>query len=269
MRKLRKLRKFILERSYLLRPRIYSYFFKILNLYLKYPVRIRFLSGQIMIRDLNSDYIIFNSRPRRISRYGLGVKQLCDSLFEGYCVDGLNLPDNATIIDIGANVGEFSYSLIKKNSSLKLISIEPDPSDFKDLERNIGVKHLAINRAVADFNGELWIYLNNEFGDTGVFPTDNSASRFKARCSTLDEIYAEHCFGEKIFLIKCEAEGFEPEVLSGASNTLKSTYYISCDTGPERMGQSTLSEVQSLLQKSNFKLIRSNRNRHLFMNLLT
>jgi FkbM family methyltransferase len=264
---LKKLRKLILEHSYLLRPRVYSYFFKISNLYLKYPVRLKVVNNQILITDRHSEFAIFNSRPRRISRYGVGVKQLCESLLEGYCLDGLDLPDNANIIDIGANVGELSYSLIKKNPNVKLISIEPDPSDFKDLARNIGAKHLSINRAVADFSGELLIYLNNEYGDTGVFPTDTSASRFKTRCSTLDDIYAEYCFEEKIFLIKCEAEGFEPEVLSGASKTLKNTLYVSCDTGPERMGQSTFDEVQALLQKSNFKLIRSIRNRHLFLNL--
>ena len=256
-----------MERGYLLQPRIYKYFFKLANLYLNYPIRLKIVDNQILITDKQSGYKIYNSRPRRISRYGLGVMQLCESLLEGYCLDGLELPDEATIIDIGANVGEVSYALIKKNPSLKLISIEPDPSDFKDLVRNIGEKNSPINRAVADFDGELLIYLNNNFGDTGVFPTDTSGTRFKTKCSTLDEIYREYCIEEKIFLIKCEAEGFEPEVLSGASRTLKNTTYVSCDTSPERLGQSTFNEVYALLEKSNFKLIRSNRNRHLFMNI--
>jgi FkbM family methyltransferase len=80
---------------------------------------------------------------------------MCDSLFEGDCLDGLPLPDNATVMDIGANVGEVSCALIKRNPNLKLIFIEPDPLDFKDLEKNTGVKHLSINRALANLNGEL------------------------------------------------------------------------------------------------------------------
>jgi hypothetical protein len=55
----------------------------------------------------------------------------------------------------------------------------------------------------------------------------------------------EYCHEEKIFLIKCEVEGFEPEVLTGESKILEDTLYFSSDTSPERLGQSTFNEVHT------------------------
>jgi hypothetical protein len=72
---------------------------------------------------------------------------------------------------------------------------------------------------------------------------------------------------ESIFLIKCEAEGFEPEVLLGGYLMLSKTKYISCDAGPERMGESTLENVNKILVGLNFQLIKSRKNRYLYLNL--
>ena len=62
---------------------------------------------------------------------------------------------------------------------------------------------------------------------------------------------------KNIKLLKIEAEGAEPEVLSGAIATLKNTEYISVAYGNERGkdGLSTVVEVVNILISNNFEFI--------------
>lgn len=172
------------------------------------------------------------------------------------------------MIDIGANVGEVSYALIKKNSTVRIIAIEPDPQEFKDLVRNLNNSpNTILNVAIADYTGEINLYLNNDSGDSSIFFTAGAKVKVSSSCITLDDIYTKHAPGESIFLIKCDAEGFEPEVLLGGCLMLSKTKYVSIDAGPERNGESTFEDVNKFLVGLNFKLIKSRENRHLYFNL--
>jgi FkbM family methyltransferase len=249
-------------------PQLYGRWFKLFNLYLQYPIIIKVIDDQMFVQDKTTKFRVFNSRPLRISRYNQGVKLRCERLLFSYCLEDLAIPDNSIIIDIGANVGEVSYALTKRNKSVRIIAIEPDPQEFKDLVRNVNCSSsIVLNEAVADYTGEIDLYLNNNSGDSSVFFTAGAQVKVSSKCTTLDDIYKKHVPGEDIFLIKCEAEGFEPEVLLGGYSMLSNTKYISCDTGPERMGASTLDDVNKILVSMNFQLVKSRKNRHLYLNI--
>lgn len=251
-----------------LHPGLYGRGFKFFNLYLNYPIILKVVGDQILVADKITDFKIFNSRPRRIRRYGRGVKSRCDKLMKDYCLEDLNIPNDAIIIDIGANVGEVSYSLIKKNITAQIIAIEPDPQEFKDLVKNIGFSsNIALNTAVGNYIGEIDLYLNNDTGDSSVFFTEGAQDKISSTCTTLDDIYNKYIDSKNIFLVKCEAEGFEPEVLLFGQLALLKTKYICCDTGPERMGKSTHEDVNRILVEKNFQLIKSSGHRHLYMNV--
>ena len=110
------------------------------------------------------------------------------------------------------------------------------------------------------------MFLNNDFGDTSFFKTDKSIGKKTISCTTLDAIYKEYLGNETIFLIKCEAEGLEPEVLSGGSQMLLNTKYVCCDTGPERAGESTFEKTNKILTDLNFRFIQGNSTRNLYLN---
>jgi FkbM family methyltransferase len=248
-------------------PDLYGKSFKLFNLFLRYPIILKVVGNQILVSDKITDFKIFNSRPRRIRRYSQGVKFRCDRLLFSYCLEDLNIPNSAIIVDIGANVGEVSYSLIKKNTTVQIIAIEPDPQEFKDLVKNISFSsNIALNTAVGNYSGDIDLYLNNDSGDSSVFFTEGAQDKISSTCTTLDDIYKNYIGNKSIFLIKCEAEGFEPEVLLFGQSALLKTKYISCDTGPERMGKSTHEDVNRILVKMNFQLVKSNKNRHLYVN---
>jgi FkbM family methyltransferase len=262
-----KISQYVLKFSYRLRPYLYQYFFKFSNVYFKYPITIKATNSQILVSDKYTDYKIFNSRPQRLLRYSNGIKHLCDSILLSYHLTELVFPDKAIIIDIGANVGEVSYAVLKKNSTLKIIGIEPDPKDFKDLKNNvISSSSVLINSAVTDFSGSIQMFLNNNFGDTSAFDTENSVGTMISSCVSLDDIYSKYINSKNIFLVKCEAEGLEPEVLSGGKLALSNTIYVCCDTGPERAGEYTFEQTHKILTDLNFRLLKGNKSRSLYLN---
>ena len=67
--------------------------------------------------------------------------------------------------------------------------------------------------------------------------------------------------GRKLIVL-AQAEGFEPEILEGALNTLNIIKYISIDCGFERYGNSTFAQVSDFLIKHEFHLLDFNSNRH-------
>ena len=61
-----------------------------------------------------------------------------------------------------------------------------------------------------------------------------------------------------IKVFKVEAEGYEPEVLEGAIETLKLVEYVTVDFGAERgiNKKNTVVEVNEILLDNNFKLTK-------------
>jgi FkbM family methyltransferase len=72
---------------------------------------------------------------------------------------------------------------------------------------------------------------------------------------TLDD-FIDYNKIEFIDLIKCDAEGAEPEVIEGLKKNLTKVDYITIDTGPERRGKSTTDDVVKLLKEKNFEIIK-------------
>jgi FkbM family methyltransferase len=73
---------------------------------------------------------------------------------------------------------------------------------------------------------------------------------------TLDDFIDKNKI-EFVDLIKCDAEGSEPEVLEGLKKNCKKVHYISIDTGPERNNEWTTNSVITLLEQKNFEIIKT------------
>ena len=64
---------------------------------------------------------------------------------------------------------------------------------------------------------------------------------------------------------KLEAEGFEPEVLKGAQESIKLVQYVAIDCGPERYGKDTIVDCFNMLFSHGFSLLFSNFERGTFL----
>ena len=90
--------------------------------------------------------------------------------------------------------------------------------------------------------------------DSSFIKPSNYDSVINISSKRLDSIEINYVNFDYV-LLKMDAEGFEPEVLLGASGILKHVDECVVDVSPERLGQSTLSEVKTILQNSGFKYV--------------
>ena len=100
--------------------------------------------------------------------------------------------------------------------------------------------------ACSDRDGKVQFYLSSNDADSSVIPPESYTRVLDVDCLTLSTICAEK-IKKPIRLLKVEAEGYEPEVLSTLNFCHKSIQNITVDAGPERFGKSTKEEVSKIL----------------------
>jgi FkbM family methyltransferase len=185
----------------------------------------RFIKWQINIR-LNPYPIIypFTDKARLIVQKGMtgatgnlycGLHEFNDMAFLLH-----TLREKDYFVDIGANVGSYTI-LASAHAGAHTISVEPLPSTFLHLVRNIAVNE--IHEKVTAYNIALGSEKDSlEF--TSLYDTENHIANegdhntIKVPVETLDELM----IGKQIpVLLKIDVEGFETKVLQGSIETLQ------------------------------------------------
>ncbi len=136
-----------------------------------------------------------------------------------------------TAIDIGANIGYFSLlfaRLVGVNG--QVISFEPEPSNFKFLEKNIASNDFtcieAYNLALSDKATTMDLYVGEISQTTSSFIRENilyedNVDRISIKTVELDEFLKEKDIAHVDF-IKIDVQGVEEAVFHGAEKLLKS-----------------------------------------------
>lgn len=136
-------------------------------------------------------------------------------------------------IDVGGNIGDYSKALLALTDA-KVIAFEPLPRAFEELcalKALYPNRFTAINQAVGHMVTELDLYFPNEkSGIATLSPEVNqidcigakNTNTIQVSVTTLDAFIAAnpHHVSDGIDLIKIDTEGFEYEVLQGASQTI-------------------------------------------------
>jgi FkbM family methyltransferase len=145
-------------------------------------------------------------------------------LLEGYRLPGICEPEAGDVVlDVGAFNGNSSlYFAEKIGATGSVFAIEPDPSTYKALKRNVksfqGGKYRStitpLNMALSDSDGEL------RFSRSGAASRVDPNGDVVVKSRTLDSIVAELAL-EKLDLLKFDIEGYEKQAMAGAVNTIK------------------------------------------------
>lgn len=190
--------------------------------------------------------------PLRWKLYRKGWAARLDRLQNEYGVGRhVTLSGESIVLDIGANVGEFAH--VCDRFGARVFCFEPDPQVFACLKQNIAsLAHAsAFDNAVWKEDAELDFALAPERADSSVFA---GGPRIKKRAITIDTFMRAHGLA-RIDLIKCDAEGAEPEVLEGIGASFPMVRAIALDTGAERQGRRTNVECAGILRSHGFEVV--------------
>lgn len=185
----------------------------------------------------------------------------------------LSFFDISLIIDVGANIGQFTTYVRNCGFSKKIISFEPLEREFQLLQKKHSTDKYwgALNMAVGDFDGEAYInraensfsssilevkqdFTNNDFKSVGIKPLDKQF----INVIKLDTFFKDNQIDsrENIFL-KIDVQGFEKKVIDGGSKSLQFIKAIQLEMSIEKVYEGGISfeEMLSLLSSYGFKLI--------------
>ena len=201
---------------------------------------------------------IFFQSAIRINRFMKGFEHAGKRMWNRYKIDDLlGGIKPRTIIDIGANIGEFSFYAEKKYSGrLKIFAFDPDPVAKQCFENNLAGIDTTFNLvALSNKLGEEDFYLKTESADSSLHKPIGESTKIKTKIITLDSFFNNQEIEQPV-LLKMDAEGHEPEVLLGAVETLKKITWVSIDAGLERYGKSTSAEVARILFDQGFSEVK-------------
>jgi len=145
-------------------------------------------------------------------------------LLERFCRNKLK-----TVIDVGANVGEYSKSVIENNTKVRLFSFEPHPVTFEVLQSNaVALGYTAMNLAVGVEKGfvELFDHATTDGSQHASIHKSviedihqSKSTSHRVAITTLDAFMGETGLA-RVDLLKIDTEGNELQVLSGAKYAL-------------------------------------------------
>jgi len=148
-----------------------------------------------------------------------------------------------TVIDIGAWCGTWAKAM--EPFARKVIAFEPDKVHFACLQRNCTINCDPRMEAVGEEVGEISLTVDNFTQAKRVLEN-----------GTIRMINLDYMNYQDVDMIKIDVEGYEMQVLKGATNTLKNTKYlmIELNNNTKKYGSSN-NEVEKYIQSLGFKLL--------------
>tara|TARA_B100000508_G_C11465832_1_gene282434 strand:+ start:15982 stop:16872 length:891 start_codon:yes stop_codon:yes gene_type:complete len=135
------------------------------------------------------------------------------------------LPEEGTFIDVGANIGLMSlYAALKTGDDGRVIAFEPNIETYKIAEHNISInsfedKIQLIKKGLGSKSETKKLYDNWSInrGAASLVKNSDEAQGSEIEITKLDKIID----GRLVDLVKIDVEGYELEVLKGATSLLK------------------------------------------------
>ena len=193
---------------------------------------------------------------KRVHLYSQGLASRGESIGKSYLLSYIPFKRGDVVIDCGANMGDLLLYFKNREIDVNYFGLEPNPIDYKCLQRNCSATHSALNLALWNKSTSLTFFVDTDSASSSLIEPPTFTEKVSVNCARLDDLV----FPEKIKLFKVEGEGAEPEILEGARGMFRRIEYISVDAGPERGIQQTptKNDVLKVLENSNFELVMEN-----------
>ncbi len=172
----------------------------------------------------------------------------------------------STVIDIGANTGQFAGVIHELLPSARIYSFEPLPECYRKLNRRLAGAGAfeAFEVAIGDESSRITFY-RNDFAQSSsplvitdahekAFPWTRNATPIEVEVRTLDSFLNILTLKKKI-LVKIDVQGFEGRVLRGGAQVLKSSdiVFIESSFEPLYEGQESFDTIHAIMVGYGFR----------------
>ena len=193
-------------------------------------------------------------------------------------------PSDLTIIDVGANIGQSVDRFREISDTAKIISFEPNPEAFALLKlKKSHDKNLeCYNFGIGSIDGILKFNLQPDSGSSSFKKLNVNSNAFKSsntkeakknhntttlkkkidfnteiniEVKSLNSVFKNN-IPEQIDILKIDTQGYEEEVLRGASNILQNTLIIETEIifANHYVNQATFKGIEEILSSYGFYL---------------
>jgi FkbM family methyltransferase len=181
----------------------------------------------------------------------------------------LNYFEFDTVIDVGANTGQFAKSILESGFKGEIFSIEPSSEAFSLLAVNSSRFrnwNLVPRCALGESEGEVILNISeNSFSSsilnilsthTRAAPRSAYVSRESVKMETLDKLFASDPAKGRNCFLKLDVQGFEDQVLAGGKKFLDKIGGVKIELSLIKLYSEQLlhSELIAILEKYGFLL---------------
>ncbi len=171
-----------------------------------------------------------------------------------------------TVIDVGSYIGAFAFAMQVMQTGVRLYAFEPLEENLRYLKRHLKrfPNCQIFPVALGDHSGEVEFW-RSEFPASSsmlpmgemhktVFPHTAVQTKEMVYMAKLDD-YLLHMSLEGRVLLKLDVQGFEKQVLQGASETLKQVDYVLIEVSyqPLYQGQALFGDIYEFLRLRGFE----------------
>jgi FkbM family methyltransferase len=176
-------------------------------------------------------------------------------------------------IDIGSHQGEFISRFLKNKKINKIYSFEPNVFLFRNLLKKfrLNKKIILSNNALGENTAIKKLFLSNLTYNSSLSEFNRNSKYLKFKNLILSEnvnqsfskvkqiTFDQYFKSKKIknSFLKIDVEGYEYNVLRGASNKVKDIKYILIENQFSNQYHNDFNKIKKLLKKNHFKLIKS------------
>jgi FkbM family methyltransferase len=176
--------------------------------------------------------------------------------------------DIGTVIDVGANQGQFALATTHKFPNAKIISFEPLPDLYARFNANVqGNKNItAYNLALGNETGTIDFYRNEHSHASSVLPISHEqvaalpetskTAKTQVKISKLDDVVqASELIGKT--LLKLDVQGYEKNVLEGAPKLLSAVDFVLFEASfiPMYEGEPLFEEMHAYLNNRGYAIV--------------
>jgi len=173
-----------------------------------------------------------------------------------------------TILDVGANVGQFALAATLHFPDASIYSFEPLPDAFAELVKNVSGnrKIKAYNCALGDRSGQIPFYRNHysRLSSSRQIDSTNDNPRYRERNISLTHVkvtrlddFSNALDVEPPVLLKIDVQGMEREVLLGCGEFLGQIDFVLCEVPLVRLytDQPLFDEMHSFIRDLGYYLV--------------